>query len=34
MIESDFNYIDICIRNQNNENIELKDFYQISLYID
>ena len=32
--ESDFNFIEICIRNQNNENIELKDFWQISVYID
>ena len=32
--ESDFNIIEICIRNQNNENIQLKDFWQISVYID
>ena len=32
--ESDFNFIEICITNQNNENIELKDFWQISVYID
>ena len=34
MIESDFNFIKICIRTQDNENIELKDFWQISVYID
>ena len=32
--ETDFNFIDICIRNQDNRNIELKDFWQISVYID
>ena len=26
IIESDFNFIEICVRNQDNENIELKDF--------
>ena len=34
IIESDFDYIEICIKNQDNENIELKDFWQISVYID
>ena len=33
-IESDINFIEICIKNQDNENIELKDFWQISIYID
>ena len=33
-METDFNFIDICIRNQDNRNIELKDFWQISVYID
>ena len=33
-MEIDFNFIDICIRNQDNKNIELKDFWQISVYID
>ena len=33
-METDFNFIDICIRNQDNKNIELKDFWQISVYID
>ena len=34
IMESDFNYIEICVKNQNNDNIELKDFWQISVYID
>ena len=34
IIESDFNFIEICVKNQDNENIELKDFWQISIYID
>ena len=34
IIESDFNSIEICVKNQDNENIELKDFWQISVYID
>ena len=34
ILESDFNFIEICIRNQDNENIELKDFWQMSVYID
>ena len=34
IIESDFNFIEICVRNQDNENIELKDFWHISVYID
>ena len=33
-MEKDLNFIDICIRNQGNKNIELKDFWQISVYID
>ena len=33
-METDFNFLDICIRNQDNKNIELKDFWQISVYID
>ena len=28
-----FDYIELCVKNQNNENINLKDFYQISIYI-
>ena len=34
IMETDFNFIDICIRNQDNKNMELKDFWQISVYID
>ena len=34
IMETDFNFIDICIRNQDSKNIELKDFWQISVYID
>ena len=34
IIESDFNFIEICVKNQDNENIKLKDFWQISVYID
>ena len=34
IIESDFNFIELCVRNQDYENIELKDFWQISVYID
>ena len=34
ILESDFNFIEICVRNQDNKDIELKDFWQISIYID
>ena len=34
MIESDFNFIEICVKNQYGENINLNDFWQISVYID
>ena len=33
ILETEFRYIEVCIKNQNNENIGLKDFYQIALYI-
>ena len=33
-METDFNFIGICVKNQNNMNIELTDFWQISVYID
>ena len=33
IMETDFDFIDICIRNQDNKNIELTDFWAISLYI-
>ena len=28
-----FDYLEISIKDQNNRNIEMKDFFQISLYI-
>ena len=34
IMENEFNFIEICVKNQNNENITLKDFWQISVYID
>ena len=34
IMETDFNFIDIYIRNQDNKNVELKDFWQLSVYID
>ena len=34
IIETDFNFIEICIKNQDNKNINLKYFWQISVYID
>ena len=34
IMETDFNFIEICVRNQDYENIELKNFWQISVYID
>ena len=33
IIETDFNFIEICVRNQDNKNIELIDFWEISVYI-
>ena len=33
IMEADFDFINICIKNQDNKNIELTDFWQISLYI-
>ena len=32
-LDTTFNYIEVCIRNENNEDIIMKDFFQISLYI-
>ena len=32
-MESDFNYVEICVKNQNNDGIDLKYFWQISVYI-
>ena len=34
IMETDFNFIEICVRNQDNKNIELIDFWEISVYID
>ena len=33
IMETNFDFIDICIKNQDNKNIELTDFWEISLYI-
>ena len=33
IMETDFDFIDICIKNQDNKNIKLTDFWAISLYI-
>ena len=33
ILDTYFDYIELCVKNQNNEDIELKDFYQISIYI-
>ena len=34
ILDSDFNFIEICVKNQDSKNIELKDFWQISVYVD
>ena len=34
ILESDFNFIEVCVKNQDNKNIELKDVWEISVYID
>ena len=33
ILETSFNYIEICIKNENNQDIIMKDFFQISLCI-
>ena len=33
ILDTTFNYIEICIKNENNEDIVMKDLFQISLYI-
>ena len=33
-METDCNFIEICVRNQDNKNIELIDTWLISVYID
>ena len=34
ILESDFNFIEVCVKNQDNKNVELKYFWEISVYID
>ena len=33
ILDTTFNYIEVCIKNENNQDIIMKDFFQISLYI-
>ena len=33
ILDTSFNYIEVCIKNENNQDIFMKDFFQISLYI-
>ena len=33
ILNTSFNYIQVCIKNENNEDIIMKDFFQINLYI-
>ena len=33
ILDTTFNYIEICVKNENNEDKVMKDFFQISLYI-
>ena len=33
ILDTSFNYIEICIKNEKNQDIIMKDFFQISLYI-
>ena len=33
ILNSTFNYIEICIKDQNNKPVNMKDFFQISVYI-
>ena len=33
MLDTTFDYIEICIRDEDNENVIMKDLFQISLYI-
>ena len=32
ILDTTFNYIEICIKNENNEDVIMKDLFQISLY--
>ena len=33
ILNTSFNYIEVCIKNEKNQDIIMKDFFQISLYI-
>ena len=33
MLDTSFNYIEVCIKNEKNQDIVMKDLFQISLYI-
>ena len=33
ILDTNFDYIEICIKDEDNENVIMKDFFQISLYI-
>ena len=33
ILDTTFNYIEVCIKNENNEDVVMKDLFQISLYI-
>ena len=33
ILDTTFNYIEVCIKNENNEDIVMKDFFKISIYI-
>ena len=33
ILDTSFNYIEVCIKDENNQDIVMKDFFQISLYI-
>ena len=33
ILDTTFDFIEVCIKNENNEDLIMKDFFQISLYI-
>ena len=33
ILDASFSYIEVCIKNQKNEDIVMKDLFQISFYI-
>ena len=33
ILDTTFDFIEVCIKNENNEDVIMKDFFQISLYI-